>query len=892
MVLLGVGIGAFGIALALWLGGRRHSTVVMAVLGAVVGSAAGLPAGTWLHPDPWVGILVGAAAGAGLFLVLKNVLMLALVVLVFSAAGGAVSVAVVLDRAGPSSRSEAEIRANEVPPSFRDMNLAERLIYMNGISRRNPAFLAQSRALLGDTWKATGPNGWMVALVVAGGALLGILLVRFTRRGAIALACSFVGTMAIFVGVQTTLLAAGEVIISDLGAHRGLLPIIFLGVTLIVWVWQVCYGGWKRPAPEFPEGIDASALNAVGGEMDLLTESASAAGMGPVAEDQRLGRELERSDGSLGQFLSAMLATECLLGPAESGAVLRRTDEASVDVLALRPAVRDKTSPPPWVRTAAELTEQTVAANRPLLAAWPPRDQYYTPSGQHVLLLPVCLAQTGVVVIAFLVNATDSRAVETIRERLRLSLSLLVLSESRQGSQQAELALRRVRQAGKVLAAVNRWRQFDGTATALCRETAAQWQCDRATLGVPKGHYVQIAATSDTRSLNRKRRVRRDIESAMEECLDQDCDVLHPGSEGGTCISRQAAELSRRHGPLTIASLPIRYGGKVWGVLTLERSSGRPFAVDEVEAIRLALELCTARVAVLREQDRWLGTRLAHRLGKALAVVLGLRYVWAKAAALLILAVMLFLTVAKGNYRAEASFLLEGTQSQVVPAPFDGYLKTVNVEVGDAIRAGETFLAELDAAELRLQLAEAKADQAGYLKQVDVAMRDGQTAQAQIAEANAQKAQAQMDLLEYMIGQAKVLSPLSGIVVQGDLKRQIGGPVKMGDVLFEVMPLESLRAVLYVREDQITDVRVGQQGSLATASYPAQRIAFEVERINPMAEVVKQKNVFKVRVRLLELYPWMRPGMEGVAKVDLGRRSYAWIWTRRIVNWVRMKLWL
>jgi hypothetical protein len=32
--------------------------------------------------------------------------------------------------------------------------------------------------------------------------------------------------------------------------------------------------------------------------------------------------------------------------------------------------------------------------------------------------------------------------------------------------------------------------------------------------------------------------------------------------------------------------------------------------------------------------------------------------------------------------------------------------------------------------------------------------------------------------------------------------------------------------------------------------------------------------------------------MEGVAKIDLGRRSYAWIWTRRIVNWVRMKLWL
>jgi hypothetical protein len=36
----------------------------------------------------------------------------------------------------------------------------------------------------------------------------------------------------------------------------------------------------------------------------------------------------------------------------------------------------------------------------------------------------------------------------------------------------------------------------------------------------------------------------------------------------------------------------------------------------------------------------------------------------------------------------------------------------------------------------------------------------------------------------------------------------------------------------------------------------------------------------------------MRPGMEGLAKVDVGKRSYAWIWTRTLVNWVRMQLWL
>ena len=378
----------------------------------------------------------------------------------------------------------------------------------------------------------------------------------------------------------------------------------------------------------------------------------------------------------------------------------------------------------------------------------------------------------------------------------------------------------------------------------------------------------------------------------MEECLDQDGEVIHPAPEDSTYISRQSAEFSKRYGPLAIASLPIRHGGKVWGVLTLERPADRPFTLDEVEAVRLALELCTARLVALQEHDRWIGAKLAGGLRESLAVLVGPRHTWAKITAILMFTAVVFLIFAKGNYRAEASFVLEGTQRQVIPAPFDGYLKAVNVEVSDTIQAGQTSLGELDTAELRLRLAEAKADQAGYRKQMDAAMRDGETAQAQIAGANADKAQAQIDLFEYMIGQARLLSPIGGTVVQGDLKRQIGAPVKTGDVLFEVTPLESLRAVLHVREDQIADVRVGQRGTLATASYPGEYLGFEVERVNPIAEVVKQENVFKVRVRLLELYPWMRPGMEGVAKIDLAKRRYAWIWTRKIVNWVRMRLWL
>ncbi len=81
-------------------------------------------------------------------------------------------------------------------------------------------------------------------------------------------------------------------------------------------------------------------------------------------------------------------------------------------------------------------------------------------------------------------------------------------------------------------------------------------------------------------------------------------------------------------------------------------------------------------------------------------------------------------------------------------------------------------------------------------------------------------------------------------------------------------------------------------GTLASVAHPGDYIEFEVERINPVAEVVDQKNVFEVRVHLLQTRPWLRPGMKGVAKVEVGRRTYASLWTRKAVNWVRMKLWI
>ncbi len=461
--------------------------------------------------------------------------------------------------------------------------------------------------------------------------------------------------------------------------------------------------------------------------------------------------------------------------------------------------------------------------------------------------------------------------------------------------QRAQAGLKTLQLAMELLATVNQPKRFMRASMAFCNELTSQWNCERVSLGLIKGRYIRLKATSHCEHFSRKMELVQDIESAMEECFDQDTEIVYPAAAEAMYISKTSAHLAQRHGPSAILSVPLRLNDEVQAVVTLERPLAQRFDDPSVEGICLACSLSSSRLLNLWRHDRWFGARWWDGIQRGFGFVLGAQHIGAKLLCLLIVAFLVCAVVIKGQYRTKSSCLLEATVQQSVCAPFDGYIKSVYKEAGDEITAQNNALAELDTAELRLQLAAAKAEHAGYLKQRDASERDIQMAQAQIAQADADKVRAQIELLDYQIRQARLVSPIIGTVVAGDLKRQVGAPVKKGDVLFEVTPLATLRAQVLVSEDQILDISTGQEGELATVSYPDRHIPFEVELISPMAEVENNRNVFKVRVRLLETYEqhaWMRPGMEGVAKITVGKRRYAWIWTRKLINWIRMKLWI
>jgi hypothetical protein len=84
---------------------------------------------------------------------------------------------------------------------------------------------------------------------------------------------------------------------------------------------------------------------------------------------------------------------------------------------------------------------------------------------------------------------------------------------------------------------------------------------------------------------------------------------------------------------------------------------------------------------------------------------------------------------------------------------------------------------------------------------------------------------------------------------------------------------------------------VGQRGQLRLASTPFDPVPFTVEKIVPVATAREGRNFFRVDARLAHAPERLRPGMEGVAKIDVDRRLLAAIWTRSALDWARLTLW-
>jgi multidrug resistance efflux pump len=201
-------------------------------------------------------------------------------------------------------------------------------------------------------------------------------------------------------------------------------------------------------------------------------------------------------------------------------------------------------------------------------------------------------------------------------------------------------------------------------------------------------------------------------------------------------------------------------------------------------------------------------------------------------------------------------------------------------------------MCNLDVRDLRLEHSKWASEREQYVYERRRAMAEGDRAAAGVLNKKMRQAEAQIALLEEQISRARITAPFRGLVVSGDLSQSLGAPVKTGDVLFEVAPLDSYRVRLQVDERDIGDVREGQPGHLVLSAMPADRFPFTVSKVTPVSQTEEGQNYFKVEAVLDTAGARLRPGMQGFGKIEIDRRHLIWIWTHDLVDWVRIKLWV
>ncbi len=434
-------------------------------------------------------------------------------------------------------------------------------------------------------------------------------------------------------------------------------------------------------------------------------------------------------------------------------------------------------------------------------------------------------------------------------------------------------------------------KNFKAAATAVATDLAARLECERVSIGFTRKSGSQVEALSHSTDFDTRVQLIRSIASAMDEAVDQDAAVVYPPfSEAPARITREHEVLVQPDGIGAALTVPLAHDGKIIGAITLERAAGAEFDSTSFELCEDIAALLGPALSLQREASAGLLERcrtfLARRRdelrepGRATPrLVAGL--------ALFSLAVLVF---ARGDYRVTAEATLEGRVQRAIVSGLDGYIAEANVRAGDTVRVGQV-LAKLDDRDLLLEGRKwaGRRDQLQKEYREALALRD--RAQVNIISAKMTQARAQLELLEENLLRTRLIAPFDGIVVRGDLSQSLGSPISRGDVLFEVAQLDGYRIILEVDERNISDIAVGQRGHLTLSALPRQPLPLVVERLTPVAIAEDGRNFFRVEARPVGPGPDLRPGMEGVAKLDVGRRQLIWIWTHSLVDWLRLWVW-
>lgn len=431
---------------------------------------------------------------------------------------------------------------------------------------------------------------------------------------------------------------------------------------------------------------------------------------------------------------------------------------------------------------------------------------------------------------------------------------------------------------------------FEESTTAFLSQIALNLGLERVSLGIIEHRQAQIKAVSHSTEIEAKHEVNRRLAAAMDEAINQSAVITHPEIVGSIPRLMLAHAALIKGTSYHACTVPLINNGEIFGAMTFEQSD-HLYKKEEIANLE-NISTLFGPILFLKWRDSrpwyrhirqdfkvWWQQHFteAHGNFKLGIYALGLLCIGA-----------LFVPL---QHHVSAPARIEGAIQRALVAPENGYLQHAYVRAGDKVKAGQ-LLAELADEELQLEIRRWQSELAQHENTYNSALAQSDRVQMVVNGSKAEEARTQLALAEQKLSRSHITAPFDGVIIKGDLKQLLGAPVQRGDTLLTIAPIESFRLMIEVDERDIDEVTLKQVGKVALISLPGKSIPFEVLSITPAAVTKEERNFFEVEGQLKAAGNiTLRPGLEGIAKIQAGKRSLIWVLTHRVIEWAKITLW-
>ena len=422
-----------------------------------------------------------------------------------------------------------------------------------------------------------------------------------------------------------------------------------------------------------------------------------------------------------------------------------------------------------------------------------------------------------------------------------------------------------------------------------CNFIADNFDCSRVELGLCNGLQVQILSLSHQLHFDRRIERVRQVEFAMEECIEQNQNIIYPASalETTSIINTHTQQLLNDKNK-SVCSIILRDQETPIGVLTLLSNASDGFTDEVIERLVTIADTAAPIMRLNISNTLPIWKKIRNSIKNQVIQLIGPGYFRTKIITVVSVIAIVMLMVLQTDRVITAKALVEGKIQQAIVAPFTSYIATADARAGDLVEENQV-LATLDDRDLQLEYDKWSSERDKQVKEYHYALAIRDRAKISILLAGIAQTDAQLESVESQLQHTQLKAPFSGLLVSGDWSQALGTPVERGQLLFEVIPAQHYRVTLQVDEHDVATLVSGQQANLRLTGLSDQLIQLHILQIFPVASVTQGNNNFRVESEIIAPPEGLRPGMQGTAKIVVGRGSLWSVWTDSLLS--RLRLW-